>query len=288
MKNTTREFMIFLIHNKLCFVSLVLILLLIFIALFAPLLVPYARDIANEVHLENKLLPPSADHLFGTDEMGRDVFSRVIYGTRLSFQMAFVVILISSAIGISYGLVSGYFGGMIDTVMMRLCEIFLSFPSLLLAIAIVSVLGPSITNTAISIALSWWPWFARLIRNETISIKGRGFIEAARTMAVSPVRILYDHILRNTIPIIIVQISISFGSVILTAASLSFLGLGIQPPLPEWGLMVSTGKNYFLSGWWYVTFPGIFIFITVMAFNFLGDGLRDFYDPKTRHDHHLS
>lgn len=280
--------MIFLIHNKLCFAGLILILLLILIALFAPMLVPYARDVASEVHLEDKLLPPSTVHPFGTDEMGRDVFSRVLYGTRLSFQMAFVVILISSAIGISYGLVSGYFGGMVDTVMMRLCEIFLSFPSLLLAIAIVSVLGPSITNTAISIALSWWPWFARLIRNETISIKGRGFIEAARTMAVSPVRILYDHILRNAIPVIIVQVSISFGSVILTAASLSFLGLGVQPPLPEWGLMVSTGKNYFLSSWWYVTFPGIFIFITVMAFNFFGDGLRDFYDPKTRHDHHLS
>jgi peptide/nickel transport system permease protein len=288
MKNTTKEFMIFLIHNKLCFAGLILILLLILIALFAPMLVPYARDVASEVHLEDKLLPPSTVHPFGTDEMGRDVFSRVLYGTRLSFQMAFVVILISSAIGISYGLVSGYFGGMVDTVMMRLCEIFLSFPSLLLAIAIVSVLGPSITNTAISIALSWWPWFARLIRNETISIKGRGFIEAARTMAVSPVRILYDHILRNAIPVIIVQVSISFGSVILTAASLSFLGLGVQPPLPEWGLMVSTGKNYFLSSWWYVTFPGIFIFITVMAFNFFGDGLRDFYDPKTRHDHHLS
>jgi peptide/nickel transport system permease protein len=235
--------------------------------------------------LENKLLPPQAAHPFGTDEMGRDVFLRVLYGARLSFQLAFVVILISSAIGISYGLVSGYFGGVVDTVMMRLCEIFLSFPSLLLAIAIVSVLGPSLTNTAISIALSWWPWFARLIRNETVSLKSRGFVEAARAMAVSPVRILYDHILRNTIPVIIVQVSLSFGSVILTAASLSFLGLGVQSPLPEWGLMVSTGKNYFLSGWWYVTFPGIFIFITVMAFNFFGDGLRDFYDPKTRYDH---
>jgi peptide/nickel transport system permease protein len=288
MKNTAGEFMRFLIHNKLCFAGLILILLLIFIALFAPLLVPYTRDIMNEVHLEDKLLPPSASHPFGTDEMGRDVFSRVLYGARLSFQMAFVVILISSAIGIAYGLVSGYFGGMIDTVMMRIGEIFLSFPSLLLAIAIVSVLGPSITNTAVSIALSWWPWFARLIRNETVAIKGRGFIEAARTMAVNPWRILYSHILRNAIPVIIVQISISFGSVILTAASLSFLGLGVQPPLPEWGLMVSTGKNYFLSGWWYVTFPGIFIFITVMAFNFFGDGLRDFYDPKTRYDHHQS
>jgi peptide/nickel transport system permease protein len=288
MKDTGREFMLFLIHNKLCFAGLILILFLIFIALFAPLLVPYARDIMDEIHLEDKLLPPSASHPFGTDEMGRDVFSRVLYGTRLSFQIAFVVILISSVIGIGYGLVSGYFGGMVDTVMMRICEICLSFPSLLLAIAIVSVMGPSITNTAISIALSWWPWFARLIRNETMSIKGRGFIEAARTMAVNPLRILYSHILRNTIPVIIVQISISFGSVILTAASLSFLGLGVQPPLPEWGLMVSTGKNYFLSGWWYVTFPGIFIFITVIAFNFFGDGLRDFYDPKTRYDHHQS
>ncbi|MDR1468332.1 MAG: ABC transporter permease [Spirochaetaceae bacterium] len=275
----------FLMHNKLCFAGLLLIAALIFLAIFAPLLVPYSQDIANEVHLENKLLPPQAAHPFGTDEMGRDVFLRVLYGARLSFQLAFVVILISSAIGISYGLVSGYFGGVVDTVMMRLCEIFLSFPSLLLAIAIVSVLGPSLTNTAISIALSWWPWFARLIRNETVSLKSRGFVEAARAMAVSPVRILYDHILRNTIPVIIVQVSLSFGSVILTAASLSFLGLGVQSPLPEWGLMVSTGKNYFLSGWWYVTFPGIFIFITVMAFNFFGDGLRDFYDPKTRYDH---
>jgi peptide/nickel transport system permease protein len=276
------EFLKFLKGNLFPLIALIVLGILLFIAIFAPLIVPYRGDIMTEVHMENKLLPPSPEHLFGTDEMGRDIFSRILYGTRLSFEMAFAVIALSSLIGISYGLAAGYFGGKVDVVMMRICEIFFAFPSLLLAIAIVSILGPSITNMALAIALSWWPWFARLIRNETLSIKQRGFVEAAKTMGASTASILVRHILRNTLPIIIVQLSISFGSVVLTAASLSFLGLGVQPPLPEWGLMISTGKNYFLTGWWYVTFPGIFIFLTVIACNFLGDGLRDFYDPKTR------
>jgi peptide/nickel transport system permease protein len=282
MKSILREFWLFLKGDRAMFASFIVIATFILIAVAAPAFIPYPADIIQEVHMEDKLLEPSSQHWFGTDEMGRDVFSRVLYGTRLSFQMALIVMVISSAIGIIYGLVSGYFGGIIDMIMMRVCEIFLSFPSLLLAIAIVSVLGPSLTNTAISIALSWWPWFARLIRNETLSIKEKGFIQAAQTMGVKPWRILYRHILRNALPLIIVQVSVSFGSVILTAASLSFLGLGVQPPIPEWGLMISTGKNYFLSGWWYVTFPGIFIFITVMACNFFGDGVRDFSDPRTR------
>lgn len=276
------EIKTFSIKNKLATASLILFLIFIFIAIMAPFIIPYPDDILKAVHPSEKLLPPSLDHFFGTDEMGRDIFSRVLYGTRISYYIATFVIILSLAIGLVLGLISGYAGGWVDTIIMRVCEIFLGFPALLLSIALVSVLGASINNMILAIAITWWPWFARLIRDQVIQVKERGFVEAAQSMGIKPITIIFKHITPNILPVIIVQASTSFGSVILTAASLSFLGLGAHAPTPEWGLMINTGRNYFLDSWWYVTFPGLFILVTVMITNFIGDGIRDYLNPKER------
>lgn len=268
--------------NKLAYLGFLIIVLLILLAIIGPLIVPYKGDVMTETHVENKFLPPSGEHLFGTDELGRDLFSRVIYGTRISFQIGLIAIGLSIAIGIPLGLIAGYFGKWIDEIIMRISDIFLSFPPLLLSISISALLGPSIVNMMIAISISWWPWYTRLIRGQVVSIRERGFVEAAKSFGVPSAAIIWRHILPNSLAPIIVQVSMDFGSIILTAASLSFLGLGAQPPQPEWGLLINIGKNYFLTNWWYVTFPGLFIFITVMAFNLFGDGLRDYLDPKTR------
>jgi len=268
--------------NKLAFIGFIIIIFLILLAVLAPVIIPYKQDIAAETHMEHKLLPPSSAHLFGTDELGRDLFSRTIYGTRISFEIGLIAIGLSVAIGIPLGLIAGYFGKWVDEFIMRISDIFLSFPPLLLSIAISALLGPSLTNMMIAIAISWWPWYTRLIRGQVVSLRERGFVEAAKSFGVPSMTIIRRHILPNSLAPVIVQVSMDFGSIILTAASLSFLGLGAQPPEPEWGLLVNIGKNYFLTNWWYVTFPGLFIFITVMAFNLFGDGLRDYMDPKTR------
>lgn len=284
--NRTRDFLIevryFFKTNKLAFIGFLIIVILILVAILAPVIVPYPQDISAETNLENKFLPPSSEHLFGTDELGRDLFSRVIYGTKISFQIGLIAIGLSALIGIPLGLIAGYFGKWIDEVIMRICDVFLSFPPLLLAIAIAAMLGPSMTNMMIAISISWWPWYTRLIRGQVVSLRERGFIEAAQSIGVPSWKIIIRHIFPNSLAPLIVQISMDFGSIILTAASLSFLGLGAQPPEPEWGLLINIGKNYFLTNWWYVTFPGLFIFISVMAFNLFGDGLRDYLDPKTR------
>lgn len=276
------EIRYFFKQNKLAFLGSVIIGILLIIAIFAPFIVPYPKDIAEATHAANKFMPPSSSHLFGTDELGRDLFSRVLYGSRISLLIGIIAISISILIGIPLGLIAGYFGKWVDEVIMRVSDIFLSFPPLLLSIAIAALLGPSITNMMIAISISWWPWYTRLIRGQVVSLRERGFVESARALGVSPWKIIVRHILPNSLAPVIVQISMDFGSIILTAASLSFLGLGAQPPLPEWGLLVNNGRNFFLTNWWYVTFPGLFILISVMAFNFIGDGLRDYLDPRTR------
>ncbi|MCR4429506.1 MAG: ABC transporter permease [Tepidanaerobacteraceae bacterium] len=262
--------------------GLIIIGILVALAIFAPLIAPYPQDAAGITHVSEKLLPPGASHLFGTDELGRDMFSRVIYGTRISLGVGTLVVCLSLAIGVPLGLAAGYAGGIIDEVIMRITDIFLSFPPMLLAIVIATFLGRNLTNAMIAIAISWWPWYTRLIRSEAISLKQRPFIEAAKAMGTSRFKIMFRHILINSWSPIIVQASMDFGSVILTSAALSFLGLGAQPPQPEWGLMLNTSRNYFLTAPWYSVFPGIFMFITVLAFNFVGDGLREFMDPKLR------
>ncbi|MEM1575509.1 MAG: ABC transporter permease [Nitrososphaerota archaeon] len=268
--------------NNLSIVGLFGLTSLFIIALIAPYIVPYPEDALGATHPERVFLPPSFEHPFGTDDLGRDIFSRVLYGTRIELVIGLIVISLSLIIGLPLGIISGYFGGFVGEFIMRITDMFLSFPPLLLALAISVSLGPSLTNAMIAIAIAWWPWYSRLAYEQTISIREKQFIEAAKATGISEFRILFYHILPNCLTPLIVQASMDLGSVILTAASLSFLGLGAQPPQPEWGLMCNIGRIYFLTNWWVATFPGLAIVISVLILNLLGDGLRDILDPKSR------
>lgn len=268
--------------NKLTIISFYVIVLLVILAIAAPFIVPYPTHISQEANPSNKLLAPSLQFLFGTDELGRDIFSRVIFGTRISLTTAILAVGLALIIGVPLGAIAGSLGGWIDETIMRITDIFLSFPPLLLAIAIVSIVGPSLNNAIIAIALSWWPWYTRLVRGQAVSLKERKFIQAAEAIGTPKLKIIFGHVVPNTISPVIVQASMDMGGVILTIASLSFLGLGAQAPTPEWGLMISTSRNYFLNAWWYSIFPGLAIFVTVLVFNLLGDGFREILDPKTR------
>jgi peptide/nickel transport system permease protein len=268
--------------NRLTQLALYVVIALFILALIAPVVIPYPSHISDEANPANKLLPPSKEYFFGTDELGRDIFSRVIYGTRISLSTAVLSVGLALLIGVPLGAIAGTIGGWVDEVIMRITDIFLSFPPLLLAIAIVAVMGPNLENAMLAIALSWWPWYTRLVRGQAISLKERKFIQAAEAIGTPSYKIIFSHIIPNTISPVIVQASMDMGGVILTIASLSFLGLGAQAPTPEWGLMISTSRNYFLNAWWYSIFPGMAIFIIVLAFNLLGDGFREILDPKTR------
>jgi peptide/nickel transport system permease protein len=258
------------------------VLLLVLTAIFAPWLAPYPEDSRGATRIKERFQPPSLKHPFGTDELGRDVLSRVLYGSRVSLEVGALAIGLALLIGIPLGVIAGYSGGKVDELIMRVTDVFLSFPTLLLAMAISAMLGPTLRNAMIAIAISWWPWYTRLLRSEAVSVKERDFVEAARAMGAPWGKIVFKHILPNCLAPIIVQGSMDFGSIILTSASLSFLGLGAQPPTPEWGLMISTSRTFFLTHWWIVTFPGLAIFIAVLSFNLVGDGLREILDPKMR------
>ncbi|MFN2627975.1 MAG: ABC transporter permease [Gaiellaceae bacterium] len=266
--------------NPLLVAGLLIAAVLVTIAAFAPLIAPYPGDAGSATHPLDSFLAPSSRHWFGTDDVGRDVFSRVLYGARISLSIAAVVILCSSIVGIPLGITAGYFGGIVDNLLMRVTDIFLAFPALLLALALASVLTPSVGNATLAIAVTWWPWYARLARGQAASIAGRPYIESCRALGISPLRTLFRHVLPNSVTPVIVQASLDVGGVILTAAALSFLGLGAQDPTPEWGLLVSEGESYFTTQWWLVTFPGAAILITALAFNLVGDGLRDRLDPR--------
>lgn len=271
-------------RNKLTKFALYGVILLILIAIIVPIILPSAQHIDQDANPKDKLLPPSSSHPFGTDELGRDVLKRVLLGTRISLNTALVAVGLALLIGIPLGAIAGFFGGFIDEIIMRFTDIFLGFPPLLLAIAIAAFLGPSLSNAMLAIAVSWWPWYTRIVRGQAVSLKERQFVKAARAIGTPPRMIIFNHIVPNCIAPIIVQASMDIGGVILTIASLSFLGLGAQAPTPEWGLMVSTSRNYFLIAWWYSIFPGLAIFFTVLVFNLLGDGLREILDPKTRNN----
>lgn len=277
-----RESLYLLAKNKLSLIALIVLVILVFGAVFAPQIIPYPEDIADEAHITEKLLPPSAQHWMGTDELGRDLFSRVVYGARVSLSAALTAVALSLLIGVPLGAIAGSFGGWVDNVIMRITDVFLSFPPLLLAIAMVALMGSSLNNAILAISLSWWPWYTRLIRGQAISVKERKFVQAAETIGTSRMKIIFKHIIPNCISPVIVQASMDIGGVILTVASLSFLGLGAQNPTPEWGLMISTGRAFFPDKWWYCIFPGLAIFITVLCFNLLGDAIREILDPKTR------
>lgn len=269
--------------NPLFLFGLAVISAMIIASIIPSFIAPFPGDALYEIHFDQKLKPPSLKHFFGTDHMGRDIFSRVVFGSRMSIKIALIVILISLALGVPFGLIAGYWGGSkIDEIIMRMSDMLLAFPPLLLPMAITAALGPSIMNMMIAISVSWFPWYVRLIRGQVLSLKEELYVESARSIGASRTRIIIRHIFPNSISPVIVQASMDMGYAILTAASLSFIGLGARPPTVEWGLMVTTSRAHFLDFWWTATFPGLAIFISVLGFNLVGDGLRDILDPKLR------
>lgn len=260
-------------------VGMLVLLLIVLLAVLAPVLP--LRD-HTAVDMREKLLSPMLSHPMGTDDLGRDILSRVVFGARTSLMVAVVVVGCATLLGTAVGIAAGYFGGIVDELMMRVTDIFLAFPGLMLAMAIAVVLGPGIVPTILALSLVWWPWYARLARSEALALKETDFVEAARSVGASTTRILRAHVLPNALSPLIVQATLDMGYAILTTAGLSFIGLGVQEPTPEWGAMLNIGRRYLLSSWWFITFPGVAIFITVLAVNLAGDGLRDFLDPRTR------
>lgn len=252
------------------------------IAAIGPWIVPFPEDALGSIHLERKLQPPSATHWFGTDEVGMDIYTRVIIGARTTLYIGLTITGIAMLIGVPLGLVAGISGTWVREAIMRVTDVFLSIPGLILAIAIVGALGPGILNAMIALSLVWWPGYVRLVQSKALSIRNETYVEAARSIGASEFRIIFVHILPNCMSPIVVKASMDMGMAILGAASLGFLGLGAQPPYPEWGAMISIGKNYLPDWWWYSLFPGLAIYLTVLGFNLLGDGLRDMLDPKQR------
>ncbi len=266
-------------RSPLTLVGMVIILFLVLTALFAPFIAPYDPF---QIDPPNRLKPPSLEHWFGTDTAGRDMLSRVVFGTRISIRIGATVVFLTVISGSLIGLFSGYFGGIFDAVVMRITDIFFSVPYLILAMAITAALGPGLPNAMLSLILVWWPIYARLIRGQVLQIREAPYIEAARGLGASRCRIIFRHILPNAATPIIVQASLDFGNAIMYAAALSFIGLGAQPPAPEWGAMISLARNYLQDSWWFATFPGLAILVTVLGFNLLGDGIRDMTDPRLR------
>lgn len=267
------------LRNRLAVFGLVILVLLVIVALAAPLIAPYT---INEVDVANRLQGPSSQHWFGTDELGRDVFSRVIIASRVSLQVGFVSVGIALGLGVPVGLIAGYYGGRIDSILMRLMDILFSIPAIVLAIAILAALGPDIVNAMIAIGVVYTPIFARITRGSVLTLRDAVFVQAARSIGASDLRIIGNHVFPNVIAPIIVQTSLSLAFAILAEAALSFLGLGVQPPNPAWGRMLSEGRAFFQQAPWMAIFPGLAIFATVFAFNALGDGLRDALDPQQR------
>jgi peptide/nickel transport system permease protein len=269
-------------QDRLAVVSLVIILLFVVGTVFAPCLAPYPLEGAGAPNIMEKFQPPSRQHLLGTDQLGRDVLSRILYGGRSSLSIGFLVVAVAILIGIPMGVLAGYYGGWLDDVLMRVTDVFLAFPPLLLAIAIAAALGPSFTNAMIAIAVTWWPWYARLVRAQTLSLRERYFVEAARSIGVSDSTIIVRHVLPNVLTPVLVQASMDVGSAILTGAAISFVGLGVQPPTADWGEMISTGRIYFIQRPWVAGSAGAAIFLVTLSFNLLGDALRDVADPRIR------
>ncbi len=265
-------------RNRLAMVGLGIVVALVLIAALAPWLAPYSPtvgDLGND-----RLLPPSAAHWFGSDDQGRDILSRLMHGSRITLYVVTLVAVLAAPIGLLVGTVAGYAGGWVDTVLMRVTDIFLAFPRLILALAFVAALGPGIENAVIAIAITSWPPYARIARAETLTLRQADYISAVKLLGASPARIVLRHIVPLCLSSVIVRVTLDMAGIILTAAGLGFLGLGAQPPLPEWGAMIAGGRAYVLDQWWVAAAPGAAIFVVSLAFNLLGDGLRDALDPK--------
>lgn len=266
-----------LLRNKASFLGLTIISFLIFTAVAADFISPYDP---NRIALDDKLKPPSSEHVFGTDQLGRDQFSRMVYGTRTTFELSIIIVTITASFGVTAGIIAGYHGGIIDELLMRVIDVLLAFPTIILALVIIGALGPGVLNTVIAVSLVGWLYYARVARASTLSIKEKEYIEGAKAMGCSEPYICVRYVLPNCLPPIIVLITLNMGGVILTIASLGFLGLGAQPPTPEWGTMLNDGREFLRDCPWLSVIPGFLIMISVLAFNFLGDGLRDILDPR--------
>lgn len=267
--------------NKMALLGLGILVILVLTAIFADQIANYDTVVIKQ-NLREKLQPPSAAHWLGTDEFGRDIFARIVHGARVSLIVGIVAVSISIVGGGILGAIAGYYGGRLDNVIMRLMDIFLAVPSILLAIAIVSALGPSLLNLMIAVSISSIPRYARIVRASVLSIRDQEFIEAAKAIGASNTRIIFRHIIPNSLAPVIVQGTLGVAGAILSTAGLSFIGLGIQPPAPEWGSMLSGGRQYLRYAWWVTTFPGVAIMITILSLNLLGDGLRDALDPRLK------
>ncbi len=268
--------------NKLSFFGLLVIVFFLLLAVFGPWIAPYPEDAGSNTKIEERLQSPSTEHWFGTDDMGRDIFSRVVIGTRVSLLVGVVAIFITMCIGIPLGAIAGYYGGKLDECVMRITDVFLAFPYLILAMAIAVILKPGLYSAMVAISLTWWPYYTRLVRGQALSLRNQSFVHAAKMMGAKNSHIIFRHILPNCIGPIIVNASLDMGLIILATASLGFIGVGAQPPMAEWGLMISTGREFFMTAPWMTFFPGLAIFLTVLGFNLLGDGLRDILDPQSR------
>ena len=269
--------------DRIAMVSLIFLSIVVIFAILAPLLTPYPEQGAGTPNIQEKLKAPNWRHPLGTDNLGRDLWARILFGARTSLIIGFTVTVLGAFIGAVLGATAGYFGGWIDEIIMRITDIFLAFPPLLLAIIMAAVLGPSITNTIIAITVTWWPWYTRIVRGQAVSVRERNYIKAAIVIGVNDRTIIKRHLLPNIMTPVLVQATLDLGSAILVAASLSFIGLGTQPPAADWGVLVSDGRELLLSGrWWLAVYPGLAIFLTVTALNLMGDGVRDAADPKTR------
>ena len=263
--------------SPMALIGIFMIATVVAIAVFAPYLAPHPDQVYH-VNIKIRLQPPSQEHPFGTDDHGRDILSRMIFGSRISLQVAMIVVSLATLMGTTVGLVSGYYGGMIDSVLMRITDAFLAFPPLVLALCIQAALGPSVSNTMLALSMVWWTWYARIVRGQVLGIKEELYIESARTMGVRDLRMMFRHILPNCVGPIIVQGTLQMGYAVIATASLGFLGIGAQEPLPEWGLMVASGRSFLPDWWWISSFPGIAIFWLVLAFCLLGDAIRDIYE----------
>jgi peptide/nickel transport system permease protein len=268
-------------QNRMAVAGLGLVVLLVVAAFLAPVIVPYPEDAAGAVHTQDALLPPSTAHLFGTDDLGGDVFSRVVYGARYSLAIGLAIVSLAFLIGVPLGAIAGFAGGFVNELIMRTTDIFLTIPGIVLALAIGAALGPGLVNAAIALAFVWWPGFCRLTQGQVLALREQTYVEAAEVVGAGQGRVVFRHILPNALTPLIVKVSMDIGFAILTAAGLSFIGIGAQPPTPEWGAMVNTGRQFMPDWWWYATFPGLAIFLAVFGFNLLGDGVRDAFDPRT-------
>jgi peptide/nickel transport system permease protein len=261
--------------------GLAIVVLFLLLAIFGKWLVPFPDAATGSVDMAHTLQPPDWAHWFGTDDMGTDVFSRIIIGTQISLQVGLIITLGAAVIGVPLGMLSGYLGGWVRVTIMAITDLFLSVPSLVLAIAIVAVLGPGVANVMVALAAVWWPGYVRLIDSKTLALREEPFVEAARALGASTPRIIFRYLLPNCASPLIIKASMDMGAAILAAAGLGFIGLGAKAPSPEWGAMLSVARGYLPEWWWFAVFPGLAIYLSVLGFNLLGDGLRDIFDPRT-------